>query len=361
VADAGAAQHGDTVRVLTSRGRDLGFAFYSKASKIALRMVSGPGQEPTADFWAARLDRALAYRARETSSRDACRLVFGESDGFPGFVADRYREHLVVQAMTAATERALEGWLDLLGDRLEVRSVLARNDPAARRLEALSREVRQLRGTTPDEIEIREGSVRLVVDPWRGQKTGAFLDQADNRVAAASWARGRVLDVFCYQGAFALEAASRASEVVAVDISGPAIAQARRNASLNGVRNVEFVEANAFDELRARERRGEQFDLIFLDPPAFAKSRQDVPQALRGYKEINLRAMRLLAPDGILVSCSCSYHLSGAEFVDLLGEAAADARRGFRLLEWRTQARDHPIRLGFPESQYLKCLVLERT
>ncbi len=358
VSDAGDARHGDTVRVLTIRGAPLGHAFFSAHSKITLRMVSGPDEEPGPALWASRLDAALAHRRRVCPEAAACRLVFGESDGFPGLVLDRYGEDLVVQALTAATERWLPVWLDLLLERTDLASVLARNDPAVRRLEGLPREVRQLRGTTPTTIEIPEGGLRLQVDPWGGQKTGAFLDQRENRIAAAAYARGRALDVFCYQGSFALQAAARGAEVEAVDVSAAALALAGENAVRNGLPRVRFVEANAFDDLRARDRRRERFDLIFLDPPAFAKSRTDLPRARRGYKEINLRAMRLLAPDGILVTSSCSYHLGEADLMAILEEAAADGGRSFRVLERRSQARDHPIRLGFPESQYLKCIVL---
>lgn len=360
VSEVGGAAHGDTVRVVSSRGAILGYAFYSAASKISLRMVGGPEEEPGPAVWASRLDAALARRQGRRPGAGACRLAFGESDGLPGLVVDRYGAHLVVQALTAATERWLPAWLDLLLERVEAASVLARNDPAVRLLEGLPREVRQLRGTTPETIEVLEGGIRLLVDPWRGQKTGAFLDQTDNRIEAASLARDRVLDAFCYEGAFALHAAARAEQVEAVDISGPALARARRNAALNGVGNVRFVEGNAFDDLRARERRGERYETVFLDPPAFAKSRSDLSRARRGYKEINLRAMRLLAPGGILVTSSCSYHLTATEFLALLGEAAADAGRSFHIREIRTQAPDHPVRLGFPESQYLKCVVLER-
>lgn len=360
VSEAGNAGHGDTVRVVSPRGVLLGHAFYSTASKISLRMVGGPEEEPGADLWAARFDAALSRRKRSRAGADACRLAFGESDGLPGLVVDRYGDHLVVQALTAATERWLPAWLDLLLERVAAASVLARNDPAVRVLEGLPREVRQMRGTTPEAIELREGAIRLIVDPWRGQKTGLFLDQTDNRIEAASLAGDRVLDAFCYQGAFALHAAARGAQVEAVDISGAALAHARRNASLNRALDVRFVEGNAFDDLRARERRGERFETVFLDPPAFAKSRADLPRARRGYKEINLRAMRLLAPGGILVTSSCSYHLTSTEFVALLGEAAADAGRRFHIREVRTQAPDHPVRLGFPESQYLKCVVLER-
>ncbi len=356
---SGEAENGDVVRVLAHHGACLGHAFYSTASKIALRLISHEDTPPDEAFWAGRVADALAYRGRVVEDTDAYRLLYGESDGIPGLVADRYGAHLVVQPLTMGAERALGPALDALEERTELESVLARRDPAVRSLEGLSREVAQLRGRTPEIVEVREGRIRYLADLWKGQKTSAFLDQRENRSAAAFYARGRVLDMFSYHASFALHAAARADEVIAVESSAEAIAHGRENARRNGVTHLSFVEANAFDDLRARRGRGERFDTIFLDPPAFAKSRLDVPAARRGYKEINLRAMQLLSPGGILVTSSCSYNLSEEEFLALVASAAADARVGFRIVEKRTQARDHPIRLGFPESHYLKCLILQ--
>lgn len=355
---SGEASHGDLVRVESSAGEPLGFAFWSATSKIAVRMVDRDTAVPGERFWRDRIEGALRHRERLALARDAVRLVFGESDGIPGFVADLYGEHLVVQVLTAAVDRRLDLLLDALGERRTIVSVLARNDPSVRTLEGLPREVVQLRGTTPDLVEIEEDGVRFLVDLWRGQKTGAFLDQAENRVAAGRWARGRVLDAFAYHGSFALHAARRADEVVVLDASRDALTRARANGELNGLKNLQFVEGNAFDDLRARERAGERFDLVALDPPAFAKSRNDLQSALRGYREINLRAMKLLAPGGILVTSSCSYNLGEAAFYELLVAAAADAGVTLRLVERRIQAQDHPVRLGFPESLYLKCAIL---
>ncbi len=350
--------NGALVRVRTESGRHLGWAFYSATSKIALRIASLADEPPDASFWNACVDAAVRHRQRVVSETDAFRVLFGESDGIPGLVVDRYGTHLVVQALTAGAEATLETALRALAERMEVDSVLARNDPAVRTLEGLPREVRQLRGNTPEQIEVFEGPIRYLVDPWRGQKTGAFLDQRENRLVAGAYSRGRVLDVFCYHGSFALHAASRADRVEAVDASAESLVRGRENAARAAVENVFFHEANAFDDLRERQREGQRFDTIFLDPPAFAKSRGDLPAALRGYKEINLRAIQLLAADGILVTSSCSYHLPEAAFMDLLAAAAVDARRAIRVIERRSQSRDHPLRLGFPESHYLKCLVL---
>jgi 23S rRNA (cytosine1962-C5)-methyltransferase len=358
VAPPAGAGNGDLLRVLSPRGEALGYAFYSTASKIALRAVRREDEPPGRSFWESRLDAALEYRGRFVADGTARRIIFGESDGFPGVVADLYGTHLIVQALTAGSERLLGELLDLVSARIPIESVLARNDPAVRALEGLPREVRQLRGETPPEIEVSEGAVRYVVDCFHGQKTGAFLDQRENRIAAARFAGGRCLDVFCYQGLFSLHAARRGGEVEAIDVSRDAISRAEANARANDLSNVRFEAGNAFDALRDRDRRGERYDLVILDPPAFAKSRSDVNEARRGYKEVNLRAMRLLRRGGVLVTSSCSYHMGETVFVELLAEAAADVGRQFRLVETRTQSRDHPVRLGFPESRYLKCVVL---
>ncbi len=360
------AGHGDVVRVLAPSGETLGHAFHSTRSKIALRMVRRGDEAPDGAFWGRVLDAAIALRreaglAGARADGTACRLVFGESDGVPGLVADAYDGHVVVQALTASVERLLGVFLDLLADRIEVRSVLARNDPAVRALEGLPREVRAIRGNPPESVTVLEAGVRLRVDLRRGQKTGMFLDQRDNRVALGAVARGRVLDAFCYQGAFGLHAAKHAERVVMLDASAEALAAARENAAANGFENVETVEANVFDDLRERARRGETFHTVVLDPPAFAKSRKDLPAALRGYKEINLRAMRLVDPGGMLVTSSCSYNLDEPAFEGVLADAAADAGAAFRIAERRGQSADHPVRLGFPESRYLKCLVLRRS
>jgi 23S rRNA (cytosine1962-C5)-methyltransferase len=276
----------------------------------------------------------------------------------PGLIADLYGTHLVIQVLTKGTERIVDAVVSALRERVGVDSVLARNDPSVRTLEGLPREVRQLSGTTPDEIVVDEGGIHYAADPWRGQKTGAFLDQRENRVACGAYGRGRVLDAFSYHASFALHAAREATEVVVVDASAEAVARGRANAERNSASNFTFVEANAFEDLRDRDRRGERFDLVMLDPPAFAKSRGDVPAARRGYKEINLRAFRLLAPGGVLVTSSCSYNLDESSFESLLREAAADAGRDAIILERRGQAADHPVRIAFPEGRYLKCFAL---
>ena len=358
VVASNAASHGDLVRVRDNAGAALGIAFWSARSKIALRMVTLADVVPDEAFWAARVDEALGRRGAELAGWTARRLVFGEGDGMPGLVADLYGTHLVIQILTAGAERVVEPILAALRERVTVDSVLARNDSSVRTLEGLGREVRQLSGITPDEVVIDEEGLWYAADPWHGQKTGAFLDQRENRVACGAYSRGRVLDAFSYHASFALHAAPHATEVVVVDASAEALARARANAERNGATNLTFVEANAFEDLRARERRGERFDLVMLDPPAFAKNRGDVPAARRGYKEINVRALQLLAPGGFLVTSSCSYNLDEPSFEGILREAAADAGRDVCVIERRGQAADHPVRLAFPEGRYLKCFVL---
>jgi 23S rRNA (cytosine1962-C5)-methyltransferase len=358
VAASSAASHGDLVRVRDNAGAVLGVAFWSARSKIALRMVSLDDAVPDGAFWASRVDAALARRGAVIAGWSAKRLIFGEGDGVPGLIADLYGAHLIVQVMTAGAARVVDRIVDAVRERIGVLSVLARNDAAVRTLEGLPREVTQMSGTTPAEIVVDEDGIRYAVDPWRGQKTGAFLDQRENRVASRAYSRGRVLDAFSYHASFGLHAAHAASEVVVVDTSKDALARGRDNAARNGTTNMTFVEANVFADLRERERRGERFDLVMLDPPAFAKSRSDVPAAVRGYKEINVRALRLLGPDGVLVTSSCSYNLDEVTFEAILRDAAKDARRDAVVVARRGQAADHPVRLAFPEGRYLKCFIL---
>lgn len=353
------AANGEMVEVRTNVGEPLGWAFYSAASKIALRRFSGPGPKPGLEEILARIDVALAARRATDPGANAQRLISSDADGLPGLVVDRYADHLVIQSLTGGMERNLEA----IADRLELlttpASILLRADAAVRKLEGLPIEVRQLRGTIPSWIEYEDGGLVLGVDPLGGQKTGSFLDQRENRPAAARYLRGRVMDAFCYDGGFGLHAARGADTVVGIDSSESALERARRNAERNGLTNVTWVRANLFDHLREASAGGERYDGIVLDPPAFAKSRADLAPAIRAYKEINLRAMRLLVPGGILVTCSCSYNLGEQAFVDVVADASADARRRAIIIEKRMQARDHPVLLGLPESHYLKCLILK--
>jgi 23S rRNA (cytosine1962-C5)-methyltransferase len=351
---------GDIVRVDDPRGRPLGYAFFSDRSEIVVRMVSGPDEEPSPEFWRTRIAAAAAYRESLHLDASAWRVVHGEADRLPSLVVDRYGDYLVVQALSQAVDRALPEVTRPHVDLLQPPRILARNDPRVRLLEGLDQRVEVLHGTVPESISVREGAVHYDVDPWHGQKTGLFLDQRENREAALRYARGRALDAFSYNGGFALAMAPRCEQVVAVDISADAVARIRANAERNGLQNIEPREMNVFDELRELERAAEQFDTIVLDPPAFAKNKGAVRKALSGYKEINLRALKLLTPGGHLVTCSCSYNVSESMFLDVVSEAAADAGATVTLVEKRAQGRDHPILLNVPETYYLKCLILRK-
>jgi 23S rRNA (cytosine1962-C5)-methyltransferase len=286
--------------------------------------------------------------------------VHGEGDLLPSLVVDRYGEHLVVQTLSQATE-ALKGEIvSVLVDLFHPRGILERNDPRVRALEGLEPRVGVLHGEVPPLVTVSEGGVRFEADLWRGQKTGLFLDQRENHAMAREYAKGRVLDAFTYNGGFGLQVASRAAEVMAVDVSAEAVARVEKNAALNGIANVTAREANVFDLLHDLDARGERFDTVILDPPAFAKSKSAVEKARRGYKEINLRALKILRPGGCLVTCSCSYHVHEADLEAILASAAADAGASVSVVEKRRQARDHPIVLGVPETYYLKCFVLRK-
>ena len=358
--DPGHAQPGDTVTVLGPRDRRLGQALYSDRSQIALRMLTRGDQVADDTLWRRRLETAIRFREHLTIDATAYRLIHGEADLLPSLVVDRYADWLVLQALSQGTDRRLPAITGWLVDLLHPRGILARNDPRVRQLEGLDQSVEVLHGEVPDTIEIVEHGVRYVVDPRHGQKTGLFLDQRENHAAAARYARGRTLDAFSYNGGFAFALAPHADEVLALDISGDAVARIVRNAEVNGIRNVTAREVNVFDELRHFERSGERFDTIVLDPPAFAKNKASVPKAISGYKDINLRALRILTPGGTLVTCSCSYNVDETLFLDIVQDAAADARVSVTMLEKRMQGRDHPVLVGVPETYYLKCLILRK-
>lgn len=358
VADTGDAKGGDVVRVVDPHGRPLGRAFYSDSSLIALRFVTFDDVETDRDFWRERLRRAAAYRERFVEGATAYRVVHGEADLLSSLVVDRYGDYLSIQTLSQGTDRLKPLWVELLTELFEPGAIVERNDAHVRDLEGLPRASSVLAGAPPGEIEVEEHGVRYLVDLVGGQKTGAFLDQRENRVAAARYARGRALDCFSFHGSFALHLAQTCEHVVAVDSSVDALARARRNAQLNGLESrIDLVERNVFDLLREYESRGERFDTIVLDPPAFVKRKSALEAGLRGYKEINLRALKLLAPGGVLVTATCSYHVSEELFLGVLASAAADAGRDARIVEKRTQSRDHPIMLTVPETYYLKCVV----
>jgi 23S rRNA (cytosine1962-C5)-methyltransferase len=348
------------VAVRGDRGRWLGWALWSPRSEISLRLLdSDRNAQIGPAWWRARLEAAIARRGPLATHTNAYRLVHGEGDGLPGIICDRYDRWLVAQILTAGAERYRADIVDALGALTGAAGILARNDVAVRRKEGLSDEIELLTGDVPREIEVHENGVRYVAAPWDGQKTGAFLDQRENRVLMGELARGRALDCFTYHGSFALHLARRATSVVALDSSAAALARGRHNAALNGATAIEFVEADAFEYLRHAERARTRFDTIALDPPAFAKTRSALPGALRGYKEINLRAMRLLAPGGLLYTASCSFHVTRALFLDMLAAAAADSGRRLALRRVLGQSSDHPEVLTIPETGYLKGALVE--
>ena len=359
VAEARAAG-GDTVVVHNPRGRIVGHALYSDRSQIALRMLT-VGEAPAGlDLWRARLASAIAFRRSLGVDATACRLVHGEGDLLPSLVVDQYGDYLAVQALSQGVDRLMPDILALLVEQLKPAGVIARNDVRVRQLEGLESSVALLHGEVPEAVHVRDGRIDHEVDLWHGQKTGLFLDQRENRVAARAYARGRMLDCFSYHGAFALQLADRCDSVIALDVSEEAVGHIRRNAGRNGVANLEARLANVFDALRQLERDRERFDTIVLDPPAFAKSKDAIEKAWAGYKEINLRAMKLLNPGGILVTCTCSYHIDEASFGQIVYEASLDARARIAVVEKRMQARDHPVVLGVPETYYLKCFILRK-
>lgn len=347
-------------RVQDVRGRPVGVALWSPASEISLRLLDRDADALVdAAWWRRAIERAVRRREPLRADAMAYRLVHGEGDGLPSLVVDRYDRWLVVQLMSAGLEAAREAIVDALVGLTGAEGVLARNDAALRAREDLPRETVVLHGSVPTTVEVEEHGVRYVAAPWTGQKTGAFLDQRENRVAVGRVARGRALDCFSYHGSFALHLARRASSVLALDVSRHALERAQENVRLNGFTNVETREANAFDYLRDAERAGERFDTVVLDPPAFAKTRGALDAAARGYKEINLRGMRLLAPGGVLYTASCSFHLSKADFLDVITAAAADSGRRMVLREIRGQPLDHPEVLTIPETGYIKGALLE--
>jgi 23S rRNA (cytosine1962-C5)-methyltransferase len=354
------ADPGEVVEVRDSRGALLGRALSSDQSQITLRMLTRDATPVDRDFWRSRLAAAIAVRARLALDATAVRLVHGEADLLPSLIVDRYDDVLVVQTLSQGTDAHRELIVDVLVELLQPRGVLLRNDPKVRTLEGLPQEVVLAYGEVPAQVEVREGPVTYVVDPWHGQKTGLFLDQSENHAAAASYARGRALDAFSYQGGFALRMAPHVDHVLALDASADAVAAITSNATRLGLANVEAREENVFDALREFERADVRFDTIVLDPPAFAKHKGAVPKAMSGYKDINLRALRLLNPGGHLITCTCSAHVDEGMFGGIILSAATDAQIPVVVVEKRMQARDHPVLLSVPETYYLKCFVLRR-
>ena len=359
VLDRGSAAPGDAVTVLDPQGKALGVAHYSSTSQICLRLLSSHIESIDHLFFSRRIAEAEALRKRVVAGTDAYRLVHGEADLLPGLVIDRYADCFTVQTLDQGMERAKSEIVGCLVEQFAPRAVLERNDVSVRKRESLPLLSGMLCGDLPEPALIHMNGLELEADLLRGQKTGIFLDQRENYLAAARYSRGRALDCFTSTGSFALHLAAGCESVEGIDSSAAAIETARSNARRNGIGNAEFREADVFDALAAHAAAHRRFDAIVLDPPAFAKSRTALEGAARGYKEINRRALQLLGPGGILVTCSCSHHLSEAMLLEIVAEASLDANRRLRVLERRTQSQDHPILLTVPETLYLKCLILE--
>ena len=353
------AEPGAVVRLVDERGNFAGRAFYSDKSQISIRLLTREDVPIDRAFLAARIRRAAAYRDLVVENSDACRLVYSEADLLPSVIIDRYGDHFVLQTLSQASDRLKGTLVDILVERFSPKGIVERNDPKVRMLEGLEQRVSVLYGEVPAEILAKENGVTFACDLTKGQKTGSFLDQRENHLAARRYASGDVLDCFSYQGGFALTVADRSAHVEGIDMAPAAVEAARRNQQLNSISNATFREGNTFDLLKEYDEAGRRFQMVILDPPAFAKNRDAIPAARRGYKEINLRALKLLRSGGYLVTCSCSYHITEPLFLQLLAEAANDARKNIVVVERRTQAKDHPILLTMPETHYLKCLIVK--
>jgi 23S rRNA (cytosine1962-C5)-methyltransferase len=353
------AKSGSIVRAVDERNRFVGKAFYSDRSEIALRFLTTKDEAIDREWWRVKFLEAAQRREHYKQNTNAYRLINSEGDLMSSLIVDVYDGVFVIQTLSQGAESLLLLFVDLLKENFQPRAIIERNDVKVRELEGLELRNSKLYGDVSDEIIIEQDGIKFFVSPLSGQKTGSFLDQRENHFAAREYARGRALDCFTFNGGFALNLAESCESVVAIDISEEAIALAKRNAELNHLSNIEWQTANVFDVLREFENQKEKFDTIVLDPPAFAKNRVSVKAALRGYKEINLRALKLLNKNGLLVSCSCSYHAAEDLFLSVIKEAANDAGRRVQLVEKRTQAQDHPILLGVPETYYLKCMILK--
>jgi 23S rRNA (cytosine1962-C5)-methyltransferase len=357
------AENGEIVALYNPKNVFLGWGFYSRHSRISFRFITSDFQIPDQAYWRMILQSAMDRRKDFLNHNQACRVVFSEADGIPGLIADWYAGHLVIQTLIPGIDRNLKQLCNLFHELLKPDSILIRNDFEARSLEHLPREVRTLYGQVPDKVQVEEGPVQYAVDLMSGQKTGAYLDQKENRLHLVTYPQslGQVLDCFCYTGGFALHLAQRANEVIAIDDSASALELGRRNAELNGFHNINFFKKNIFDYLKEADEQGLKFDMITLDPPPFARKKSAVASALRGYQELNRRALRCLNPGGILSTYSCSYNITESLFLEILSHSAKKAGGKIHLLEKRMQARDHPVVLNFPESLYLKGLILQLT
>ena len=354
------AEGGSVVTVKDERGNFIGQALFSDTSQISLRFLSFSNEEIDREWWRRRIAQAAARRSIPPDT-NAYRLIYSEGDLLPSLIVDRYAGVLVLQTLSQGTDAIKSMLSEILVEEFQPQAVIERNDARVRQLEGLPLVAATVHGEVPSQLEILQHGLRFLVEPLGGQKTGSFLDQRENRLAARAAAQTtgklRALDCFTFNGAFALHLTSVCEQVIGIDISADAVTAAQRNATLNEIGNVEFREANVFDALREFESAGERFDVIVLDPPAFAKNRASLKAALRGYKEINLRALKLLNAGGVLITCTCSYHVSEEMFLEILAQASIDAHRRVQIMEKRMQATDHPVLVGMPETYYLKCVI----
>jgi 23S rRNA (cytosine1962-C5)-methyltransferase len=358
VTSTGDAEPGAVVRMVDRKKRFWGQALYSSKSQIALRLLTRENRPFDAAFLAERIRAAAEFRGHVVPSARAYRLVAAEGDLLPSLIIDRYADCYVIQTLSQGMDRLKPQVVEILTEQFTPRSILERNDVAVRNLEGLPEQTGILAGDEVSEVIVEEDGLKCCYDLKGGQKTGGFLDQRENRAAARQYAGGRLLDCFCYTGAFAVTLARRCQSVLGIEISREALKMARRNQELNDLTNIEWQEANCFDFLKAADQQGQRYDTIVLDPPAFARQKSSRESALRGYKELNLRALKILNPGGYLITCSCSFHVSEADLLETVASAALDAHRTVIVVERRTQSRDHPILLTVPETHYLKCLIL---
>ncbi len=358
VMDAGDAGPGSIVNLVDRKKRFWGQALFSNRSQIALRLLTRESRPFDRAFLAERIAAAAEFREKIAEGAQAYRLVASEGDLLPSLVIDRYAQCFVVQTLSQGMESLKSVVVEILQEKFSPLSIVERNDVAVRALEGLPEQKGMLAGEKIQEVVVEENGVKFAFDLLGGQKTGGFLDQRENHAAARGYARGRALDAFCYAGGFALAMARRCESVLGIESSAEALALARRNQELNGVSNVEWKEANCFAYMKAADQAGERFNMIVLDPPPFARQKSNLESALRGYKELNLRALKMLKPGGTLVTCSCSFHVNEADLLGAVADAALDAHRTVSVVERRTQSRDHPILLTVPETHYLKCLIL---
>jgi len=347
------------VNVVSESNNFLARAFYNPNSQISLRIITKQEENIDKGFWFKRIKKAADYRGSAASGTNAYRLVFSESDGLPGLVIDRYADVFAIQFASLGMDLLKGEITEILTELFKPKAIIARNDFPMRKFEGLGEDKTVLSGNRPDLIEVFEGSVKYLVDVWEGHKTGAYLDQRDNRFIVGFMAKGRTLDAFCYQGGFSLHLAKKAKEVVALDSSQPALEILKKNLELNRIENVAALHANVFDKLKEFSAAGEKFDCIILDPPPFAKSKREIGGAKRGYKDLNLRAIQCLNEGGVLSTFSCSYNFSEEEFLHSIRLAAADAKKGLRLIAKLIQAKDHPFSITFPESNYLKGFIFQ--